>query len=263
MIFLFTDFQHHGPYRGELSAAVARRCQGRIIDLMHDAPAFQPGPAGHLLASLTRQFQPGDFCLAVVDPGVGGPRRPAVLQAHGCTFVGPDNGLLAIVAESAPKADWWEITWHPEKLSSSFHGRDLFAPFLGRLAAGQSITAVGARPLYDPVANDCPSDGIIYIDGYGNCVTGIPADRLSEAKTRPLRLPGRPCPTALPSPACRPISPSGIATPWGWWSWPSIRPVPPRYWAWRLAVESSLTDQRLLESNSSKSSARGMRPTMA
>jgi len=183
MLFAFTDFQQQGPYRGELEAAARRYCDRPFIHLMHDAPRFQPAASGHLLAALSRQFQPGDICLAVVDPGVGGGRWPVALKARGVWFVGPDNGLLTRVADSDPAAQWWEITWHPETLSSSFHGRDLFAPFAGQLAAGYTPTAIGARPLYDPVSVHCPEDSVVYIDGYGNCLTAIPADRLSEDQT--------------------------------------------------------------------------------
>ncbi|MCP1726055.1 S-adenosylmethionine hydrolase [Natronospira proteinivora] len=183
MLFAFTDFQHQGPYQGELEAAARRYSNQPFIHLMHDAPRFQPASAGRLLSALSRQFLPGDICLAVVDPGVGSARYPVAVESRGIWFVGPDNGLLSSVTETDASAQWWEITWHPAPLSSSFHGRDLFAPFAGQLAAGYSPTAIGARPLYDPIQAHCPEASIIYIDGYGNCVTGIPAGRLQEDQT--------------------------------------------------------------------------------
>jgi S-adenosyl-L-methionine hydrolase (adenosine-forming) len=180
MLFAFTDFHRTGPYSGEIEAAARRHCNTGFVHLMHDAPAFDPGAAGQLLAALRQQFHPGDVCIAVVDPGVGGARYPVALKADECWFVGPDNGLLTAIADRSQHCEWWEITWRPESLSNSFHGRDLFAPFAGRLASGQTPTAVGAQPFYDPVTVNIESERVIYIDGFGNCVTGISADSLSD-----------------------------------------------------------------------------------
>ncbi|MEA5444898.1 SAM-dependent chlorinase/fluorinase [Gammaproteobacteria bacterium AB-CW1] len=176
MLFLFSDFGLQGPYAGEMEAAARRHSQQTPIHLMHDAPSFEPGAAGLLLRALSRQFQPGDICVAVVDPGVGGARCPVCLLADGIYYVGPDNGLLAPLADHASRHEWWEITWRPEQLSASFHGRDLFAPFAAQLQTGMSPTAIGAQPLHDPVSTDSVSDQIIYVDGFGNCVTGLLAD---------------------------------------------------------------------------------------
>ena len=80
MIHLFTDFGWDGPYTGELKAVLARGLpEVAIIDLMHDAPAFNPRASAYLLGALSRQFIPGDLCLAVVDPGVGDDKRRVLL----------------------------------------------------------------------------------------------------------------------------------------------------------------------------------------
>ncbi len=190
MILTYTDFGFAGPYIGEMESVLRRDApETPIVHLMADAPAFRPGAAGRLLAALARRFAAGDVCLAVVDPGVGGPRRPAVMCADGVWFVGPDNGLLVPVAERAKEAEWWEITASPKELSRSFHGRDLFAPFAAALARGERPTGIGARPLFDPVTADAPhgdpqgNQQIIYIDGYGNAVTGIEAGDLATDAT--------------------------------------------------------------------------------
>jgi S-adenosylmethionine hydrolase len=180
MIFAYTDFHHLGPYRGEMEAAVKRIAKAPFTHLMHDAPAFDPSAAGRLLAALARRFQSGDICIAVIDPGVGGARRPIARHVGGVWYVGPDNGLLSLLPDNRDREQWWEITWQPEELSTSFHGRDLFAPFAAHLADGQSPTAIGARPLHDPVVLPPVRERIIYIDGYGNAVTGIEAGALTE-----------------------------------------------------------------------------------
>lgn len=74
--------------------------------------------------------------VCVVDPGVGTARRPVMVRAAGRTYVGPDNGLLEIVARRAPDTEVRAITWLPERLSASFHGRDLFARVAALLARG-------------------------------------------------------------------------------------------------------------------------------
>ena len=154
-----------------------------VIDLMHDAPAFQPRAAAYLLAALAPALPAEAVLVGVVDPGVGAAaRRPAAVRCGGRWFVGPDNGLFSIVAKRTGDAAWWEIAWRPDRLSNTFHGRDLFAPVAARLAAGapppgrrfDSCEARGA---------DWPDDlrSVIYIDRYGNAMTGLRAGALPRA----------------------------------------------------------------------------------
>ncbi len=179
MIALFTDFGLRGPYVGQLQAALARHLGGEasahvVVSLMHDAPAFRPRPAAYLLAALVADFPPGTVFVCVVDPGVGGARKALILEADGRVFTGPDNGLLAVVAHHAGDARWYEITWKPQRLSASFHARDLFAPVAAMLASGREPSR---RPFSSPVGEDWPHDlfEIIYVDRFGNAMTGIRA----------------------------------------------------------------------------------------
>lgn len=180
MIVTFTDFGLEGPYMGQMCGALYREAPAvPVVDLMVDVPAFDIRSAAYLLAAVILPFAAGTVCLAVVDPGVGGERRPVALLADGRWYVGPDNGLFEFVARRAetPPA-WWEITWRPECLSASFHGRDLFAPVAARIAAGDT----GAQPTWgtpctpdrEPYADWADNwPAVIYIDRYGNCLTGI------------------------------------------------------------------------------------------
>lgn len=180
MILLFTDFGWQGPYVGQLHLALAQEAPGsRVIDLMHDAPAFSPIAAGHLLSALVDRVPAEAVVVAVVDPGVGSARHPLLVEAAGRRFVGPDNGLLAPVAHRYEAVDVRIIEWRPPSLSASFHGRDLFAPAAARLVRGDEVATtpfpspqmVGAgQPAWRPE--------VIYIDGYGNAWTGIPAGDL-------------------------------------------------------------------------------------
>ncbi len=180
MIVLFTDFGLAGPYTGQVKAVLCRLAPGvPVIDLFADAPSRDPRPAAYLLAAYAAWFPAGTVFLAVVDPGVGGARPAVALEADGRWFVGPGNGLMEIVQRRAARARLLEITWRPPSLSASFHGRDLFAPIAARLAKGEAIEAE-ARPAGDGGRPDWPDDlaEIVYIDHYGNAMTGLRAERL-------------------------------------------------------------------------------------
>jgi S-adenosylmethionine hydrolase len=183
MIVLFTDFGPAGPYVGPMRAVLARESPGvPVVELMSDAPSFAPRAAAYLLAALAPDFPPDAVFLAVVDPGVGGPRPPVVAEADGQRFVGPGNGLFEIVLRRAARARLWEIAWRPDKLSSTFHGRDLFAPVAARLATGRTVARAETVPPRHP---DWPDDlaEIVYVDAYGNAMTGLRAGTLPGGAT--------------------------------------------------------------------------------
>lgn len=175
VIFFYTDFGLPGPYLGQMEAAVlACSPEARVVNLMADAPRFLPKPAGYLLASLLPDLPVGSVVVAVVDPGVGGSRRPLAVEVDGRWLVGPDNGLLAAACRQAVDVRLWQVDPEGLELSSSFHGRDLFAPVAAELAKGDRARL---KPLSAdvPVGFDWPFDlaEIIYIDHYGNAVTGV------------------------------------------------------------------------------------------
>jgi len=175
MIVLFTDFGLAGPYIGQMKAVLYREAPGvPVIDLFADAPAFDPGRSAYLLAAYAAEFPPPAVFLAVVDPGVGGDRLPIVVEADGRRFVGPDNGLFELVWRRARDRRVWSVAWRPQRLSASFHGRDLFAPVAARLAVGRNVALT---PLEQPDRRDWPDDlaEIVYIDVYGNAMTGMRA----------------------------------------------------------------------------------------
>jgi S-adenosylmethionine hydrolase len=190
MIHIFTDYGLEGPYVGQMRGVLARAAPGvPAIDLMHDAPARDPFRSAYLLAALATEMGPDSVCIAVVDPGVGGERPPVIVSANGKRFVGPGNGLFEIIQRRAARARAWTIDWRPEKLSASFHGRDLFAPVAAMLARAE-WPACGqlAEDWRDdpqrPGAN-WPDDlaEAIYIDGFGNVMTGLRAAGLNERAT--------------------------------------------------------------------------------
>jgi len=186
MIVLFTDFGLNGPYVGQMKAVLNCEAPGiPVIDLFADAPVYNIQANAFLLASYALGFPPRTVFLAVIDPGVGsGQRPPVVVESHGCVFVGPGNGLFDVLCKRDETSRQWEILWRPEELSASFHGRDLFAPVAAQLA-------VGGEPRMRPLPIDqariarLPEElaEVIYIDHFGNLITGIRASALPEHAT--------------------------------------------------------------------------------
>lgn len=177
MILLFTDFGLAGPYTGQMKAVLQQRAPGvPVIDLFADAPMQNAKAAAYLLAAYAVWFPAGSVFLCVVDPGVGGERPPVMVKADGRWFVGPGNGLFEIVMRRAQTAEAWEIAWQAEHLSPSFHGRDLFAPVAAMIAKGETVPS---RPIDAALHRkpDWPDDllEIVYIDHYGNAMTGARA----------------------------------------------------------------------------------------
>lgn len=178
MIILFTDFGGQGPYLGQMEMVIRQSLPAEpVVNLMADAPAFDPRASAYLLAALASAIPAQSVVLAVVDPGVGGARLPLVAEVDGVAYVGPDNGLFEILMRRGKTVRVWEIAWRPDRLSASFHGRDLFAPIAARLAAGLGPEDAGCRPIEPPRRAEWPDDLpiIIYHDHYGNAWTGLRA----------------------------------------------------------------------------------------
>lgn len=183
-IALITDFGGGGPYVGQMELRLADLAPDiPVVNLVSDLAPFRPDLAAYLLPALVHDMPAGTLYLCVVDPGVGGDRAALAMQADGDWFVGPDNGLLALVARRAREARVLQVDWRPPRLSESFHGRDLFAPIGAMLSRGE-IPA--SRPLAPAamVGHDWPGDlaRIVYADGYGNLITGMRATGLGRER---------------------------------------------------------------------------------
>ncbi len=180
---LFTDYGAADIYVGQVKAVLQRDAPGvAVVDLLHDAPPYNIRASAHLLAALGAQIPQGSVTLAVVDPGVGGARSAIALKADGRWLVGPDNGLLSVLAARAQACAYWRITWRPKKMSASFHGRDLFAPIAATIAAGDfpgSRAESMTRAEVELGGTDLGE--IIYIDHFGNAFTGLRARSLPDA----------------------------------------------------------------------------------
>jgi len=176
MIVLFTDFGLEGPYVGQLQAVLQQQAPGvPVINLFSDLAPFDVKGAASLLAAYIAGFPPATVFLCVVDPGVGSARPGVVVKADGRWYVGPNEGLFALLARLPGKVECWQLP-EPGDVSASFHGRDVFAPVAALLAHGGMVPGV-------PVAASCldqkdwPDDlfRVIYIDRFGNAITGVRA----------------------------------------------------------------------------------------
>ncbi len=169
------DFGVRDPYVGQVKARLAEHAPAhQVVDLLHEVPNFNPHAGAHLLDALATGFPTGSVFLAVVDPGVGTSRDAVVVMAGGRWFVGPDNGLMSVVAARHADTKIWRITWRPEFLQPTFHGRDLFALVAADIARGEfpatKVTVVDSLAVeFEP--GDLSR--IIYIDHFGNAWSGV------------------------------------------------------------------------------------------
>jgi S-adenosylmethionine hydrolase len=160
------------------------------VDLCHEVPAHDVLGGSFLLQSAVRFFPAGTVHVAVVDPGVGGPRRPILAHINDQFFVAPDNGLLSYPLSQGTARAIRAITSReyllPE-VSATFHGRDVFAPAAGHLARGVSPERFGPE-VSDPVRLAIPQPSyegsttlrgqVVWIDRFGNCITNISREAL-------------------------------------------------------------------------------------
>ena len=149
---------------------IASRCDSRIIDLTHDIAPFDAWEAAFFLRDVVRYWAAGTIFVCVVDPGVGTARRILAVESDGRIFLAPDNGLLHFIRGEA-----YEV--RDESLfladgSTTFHGRDRFAPVAAAIANGTRIEDLGPR-VEDRIPLDYTPGCVIRIDRFGNCVTDL------------------------------------------------------------------------------------------
>jgi S-adenosyl-L-methionine hydrolase (adenosine-forming) len=192
-IAILTDFGYRDHYVGAMKGVIATiAADATLIDLTHGVPPQSVIAGAIALRESWRYFPRRTVFLAVVDPGVGTARLPIAIETRaGARFVGPDNGLLWLAANDAGIRRAVKLTSRRHRLepvSSTFHGRDIFAPAAAWLWRGTRIASLGPRleeikhlDLPRPVrARSAIRGEVIYIDGFGNLVTNL--DRETVAR---------------------------------------------------------------------------------
>ena len=186
IVTLLTDFGNADGYVAEMKAAVLRGAPAAtLVDITHEVAPGDLTGAAYLLARTAVAFPGGTTHLVVVDPGVGTARRALAAEAGGHRFVAPDNGVLSRVLEwGGSRIAALRV---PSDASPTFHGRDVFAPAAGRLAAGAGLEALGVL-IEDPVRlppHRLERRGgnlvgeVVHVDRFGTLVTNLPAARVA------------------------------------------------------------------------------------
>jgi S-adenosylmethionine hydrolase len=163
----------------------------RIIDITHDIEPQSITSAAFVLSACYRDFPPATIFVCVVDPGVGSQRRAIVVESNDHKFVGPDNGLFSYIL--GPKVRVTAIEnnqFFHKPVSSTFHGRDIFAPVAAHLSRGIDLHELGSGitdavmlPNIRPTRTDenTLKGTVIHIDHFGNIVTNITAAMVGDA----------------------------------------------------------------------------------
>jgi S-adenosylmethionine hydrolase len=191
MIALFTDFGVRDAYVAQMKGVILSiNVALAVIDLNHEVAAFNVRQAAYLLEASSRYLPAGSIVVTVVDPGVGTTRRPVLCATQtGTWFVGPDNGVFTHVLTAHGLREAYELTesaYFRPRISSTFHGRDIFAPVAAHLASGVSAADFGP-PVEDLVtfpvsppraAGQAAMGEIVHVDHFGNAVTNVTPDLL-------------------------------------------------------------------------------------
>jgi S-adenosylmethionine hydrolase len=197
-IVLLTDFGYRDHYAGVIRGVIATLAPAAcVIDLTHGVPPQSVIAGAIALAQGWRYFPPRTIFVGVVDPGVGTERLPIAIETtSGACFVGPDNGLLTVAADAAGLKRVVELRdprYRLARVSTTFHGRDIFAPAAAHLHNGVRLASLGppVRSVVrlDPTAG-VKEDGtmlqgtVIYIDGFGNLITNLDQARVTDFAAR-------------------------------------------------------------------------------
>ena len=206
-LVLTTDFGLADAFVGVMKGVILTiNPRAVVVDLAHDLPTQEVAAAAFVLGVNHPYFPPDTIHVAVVDPGVGTARRAVLLVTPTARFIAPDNGLLSGILQDyldpppaspglvsvPPPLVAYDLTnpdYRRHPVSSTFHGRDVFAPAAAHLSLGRPPESFGPPlaelvwlPLAAPVVQSGRVQGeVIYIDRFGNLITNIPAGQLPAA----------------------------------------------------------------------------------
>ncbi|WP_413173528.1 S-adenosyl-l-methionine hydroxide adenosyltransferase family protein [Anabaena azotica] len=209
ILTLLSDFGDHDVYVGVMKGVIAQINPNlTLIDLTHQIPPQNIAAARFCLMNAYNYFPKGTVHLAVVDPGVGSQRRAIALKLEQGYLVGPDNGIFSGITSKNQILAAVELTnlnfWSTSQPSSTFHGRDIFAPVAAHLASGVNLQELGREINPETLVKldiaECreTTNGVVgciqYIDHFGNLVSNIPASYVKDkswcVQMKDLSIPG-------------------------------------------------------------------------
>ncbi len=185
---ILTDFGLQDPYLAQMKGVLLQRVPNcMFLDISHEVQPQQVGQAGFFLTASWSYLPVGSICLAVVDPGVGTERRILHARKQGRSVLAPDNGLLSQLLASPGDSRIVDITpnCNEPQASTTFHGRDIFAPLAADLALGANVDALGRELdpnelLHLELASAFQSGPeitarVVHVDRFGNCILNLAA----------------------------------------------------------------------------------------
>lgn len=192
LITLTTDFGYKDPFAGMMKGAIySINDSAIIVDISHGIERQNILEGAFIISNAYRYFPEGTVHVVVVDPGVGSTRRPLLIYSAGHYFVGPDNGIFSMIIEKDRHSMVIEVTeerYFLKDVSSTFHGRDIFAPVAAWLSKGFATGSFGRiiddfKEIKIPDVEKKQSSVrgvIIYIDSFGNIITNISSSIVDE-----------------------------------------------------------------------------------
>ncbi len=201
IITLLTDFGSKDPYVASMKGVILNINPGcTLVDLTHQISPHNVREGAFILAQAFATFPRGTIHLGVVDPEVGSPRKPILCVTKNYFFVGPDNGLFTIALRTERPKQVIHLAnekFFLPRISSTFHGRDIFAPVAAHLSLGIKPRSFGPVlnswqeiSFPEPVLrHETFSGEVIHIDAFGNLVSNIDRERLVQfSKGRPVAI---------------------------------------------------------------------------
>src|SRR5579872_1759211 len=200
VITLTTDFGVSDHFVGTMKGVILGIApRAAIVDVTHEVLPYDINEGAFIIAKAWRYFPKGTIHVVVIDPGVGSSRRPILCEAGAQFFIAPDNGVLSMIYDASPHKV--RVISNPklmnQKVSRTFHGRDVFAPSAAHLARGIDAAKFG-KTIHDyvrtfilrpqQIGRHAWSGVVLKVDRFGNLITNLHIDDFGEVKTRPFEL---------------------------------------------------------------------------
>ena len=197
VIALLTDFGTRDYFVAAMKGVILSiNPNAQIVDITHEIEPQNIRSAAFTLAACYRDFPEKTIFVTVVDPGVGSDRKAILVETEKYHFIAPDNGLLSFVFDMGelPASNFrvFELSnekYFAENVSSTFHGRDVFAPVAAHLSNGVEPEAFGREiknfvrfEISKPkrTADDEIEGAVIHVDRFGNLITNLKTEDVSE-----------------------------------------------------------------------------------